>query len=520
MKQGKNKGKEVGSMISLLFVALGIADAVYLTIEHYSGKIPPCTLGGFADCGQVLRSQYALIMGFPLSLLGVAHYTLLFVLLFMAFYTQRTLFKRLIFLITAVGIVFSLYLVFVQLIIIKAICFYCMGSAGISLILYLLVRYVFSDEYREIIPMKFRVIYQLTGKPAFFLLDPEFVHDNAMRFGEFFGKIPLVRGITRFLFRYDHPFLKQKVAGIVFENPIGLAAGYDYRASFPQILPSIGYGFQTIGTITKEPSEGNDKPRLGRLIKSRSFMVNKGFRNIGADAVITKWKNKKFEFPVGISIGVTNCEDIQKEDEGIADIISTFRTFEKASLKHAFYELNISCPNLKTSISFYEPKALTNLLSAVEKCKIKHPIFIKMPIDKTDEEVKKMLDVIMKYKITGVIFGNLQKNRKDKTFVKEEVAQWKKGNFSGKPTFKRSNELIQLAYLQVGKKLVIIGCGGVFSGEDAYIKIKKGATLVQMITGMIFEGPQVIGQINRDLVKLLEKDGYKNILDAVGVNAH
>jgi dihydroorotate dehydrogenase len=122
----------------------------------------------------------------------------------------------------------------------------------------------------------------------------------------------------------------------------------------------------------------------------------------------------------------------------------------------------------------------------------------------------------LKYPVSGVIFGNLQKNKQDSSLDQKEVARFAKGNFSGKPTEKRSNELISLAYKTCGEKLIVIGCGGVFNAEDAYKKIKLGASLVQMITGMIFEGPQVISDINLGLVKLLKTDGYKNISEAIG----
>jgi len=143
-----------------------------------------------------------------------------------------------------------------------------------------------------------------------------------------------------------------------------------------------------------------------------------------------------------------------------------------------------------------------------------------MPIDKSDREVRLMLKEIVKHRwIKGVIFGNLQKDRKDPSFVPSEIKQAGKGNFSGKPTYRRSNELIRLAYRTYGKKLIIIGCGGVFNAEDAYRKIRLGASLIQMITGMIFEGPQVMAQINHDLAKLIKQDGYQNIQEAVGVDS-
>jgi dihydroorotate dehydrogenase len=173
---------------------------------------------------------------------------------------------------------------------------------------------------------------------------------------------------------------------------------------------------------------------------------------------------------------------------------------------------------LKGNVSFYPPENLRKLLQAVEKMKIKRPIFVKMPIGKSDKEFLAMLKVITNFSVAGIIIGNLQRDRSKKAFIAEEVSQWNKGNFSGKPTEEDANRHIALAYKKYGTKLIIIGCGGVFSAEDAYEKIKNGATLVQMITGMIFEGPQVMTEINRGLVQLLERDGYKHVSEAVGKN--
>ena len=251
-------------------------------------------------------------------------------------------------------------------------------------------------------------------------------------------------------------------------------------------------------------------------------MVNKGFKNEGVDAIIAKLENKKLEMPIGISIGRTNSPLLLTLKQSIQDIVEAFKKFESSKVKHKYYELNISCPNIihGGDISFYPPKNLNQLLSAVEKLRIKKPIFLKMPIERTDRETLYMLDVVTKYKIAGVIIGNLQKNRKDPSLVKEEVRQWKVGNFSGKPTWNRSNELIRLAYKKFGKKLTIIGCGGIFSTDDAYTKIKLGASLIQLITGMIYQGPQLIAQINLGLIDRLKADGFKNIKEAVGVGVN
>jgi dihydroorotate dehydrogenase subfamily 2 len=308
---------------------------------------------------------------------------------------------------------------------------------------------------------------------------------------------------------------------MAFSNPIGLAAGFDYNAQLTGILSSIGFGFETIGTITNMPYEGNPMPRLGRLPKSKSLMVNKGFKNKGAKNIVEKLDSKKFKIPIGISIGRTNSALLQTQEESVTDIVNAFKTFEQANINNAYYELNISCPNLihgNKSITFYNKENLTYLLDEVSKLKITKPIFAKMPIVLENDKILELLQVITKYNLNGVIFGNLETRRDNKFLDPSEVKLFEVGNFSGKPTSQRSNELIELAFKNFGHRLTIIGCGGVFSGEDAYEKIIRGATLIQLVTGMVYEGPRLISNINRYLANRLKQDGYKKISDIVGLN--
>lgn len=359
--------------------------------------------------------------------------------------------------------------------------------------------------------------YQRIVKRILFLFDPELVHERMTANGELMGNIGLVKAGFSLVTNSDNSGLTQDIAGIHFKTPIGLSAGFDYNAQLTGILPSLGFGYGSIGTITRYPYEGNPRPRLGRLPRSRSLMVNKGFRNLGSRRIIQKLEGKHFSYPVGVSIGRTNTTLFTSLSDAINDIQACFSAFEDSYMHHAYYELNISCPNLLVDISFYETKVLTQLLRAVTGMHLSRPLFIKMPIDKSDAEVKEMLDVIVQYPVAGIIIGNLQKKRDVPALVPEEVAKFKVGNFSGKATWDRSNELIALAYKHVGKKLTIIGCGGVFCAEDAYTKIKLGASLIQMITGMIFQGPFVVAQMNHELAALLKRDGYKHISEAVGV---
>jgi dihydroorotate dehydrogenase subfamily 2 len=392
-----------------------------------------------------------------------------------------------------------------------------MLSALISFTIFFLVSKIF---YRERFSLRLNIIaflYQKIIKQIFFLFDPEFIHNLMLSRGELFGKT-FVKNYFNWKLNYQSPILKQKFAGINFAAPVGLAAGFDYEAKLTQILYSLGFGFQSVGTITNLPYGGNPKPRLGRLPKSRSLMVYKGFKNEGAKTVENKIKNLRFNIPVGISIGMSNNSSIESTSDAVKDIVAAFKTFEKSKTKNKYYEINISCPNLiNTSADFYKPANLNLLLKSVGRLKIKKPIFIKMPISLTNKDFLALLNIISQFKmIKGVIIGNLLKDRTNPLLNKQEVKKFKVGNFSGKPCEPRSNELIKLTYKKFGSKLIIIGCGGVFNGQDAYKKIKLGASLIQLITGMIYQGPQVISQINLELEELLEKDGFKNIKEAIG----
>lgn len=362
-----------------------------------------------------------------------------------------------------------------------------------------------------------KVVYTSLFKPFFFLLDPDWVHERVTAFGETLGKSKAAKDLISSVLDINSQTLEQKINGIRFEKPVGLATGFDYDAKLTQILPSLGFGFGTVGTITNSLYLGNPKPMLGRLPKSKSLMVNKGFKNQGAKVISEKLRKMNFDIPIGISIGRTNSKELATQKESIEDIVSAFNKLEQAKVKNFYYELNISCPNLYGNISFYPARNLNELLKEVNSLKIKKPIYIKMPIEKENKEVIEMLDIVVKYKsIKGVIFGNLQKDRNEPTLNQDEVKKFKVGNFSGKPTEKKSNELIELAYKHYKKQLTIIGCGGIFDAKDAYKKILLGASLVQLITGMIYNGPQLIAQINFELIELLRKDGFKNIKEAVG----
>lgn len=356
-----------------------------------------------------------------------------------------------------------------------------------------------------------RLFYKQILKRMFFRLDPEIVHDRMNFNGQLLGKFFLTRFLTSLLFTYQNKMLEQNLLGINFKNPIGLSAGFDKDANLTDILPSVGFGFAEVGSVTGQPCDGNPKPRLWRLKKSKSLVVYYGLKNKGADEISKRLENKKFKIPIGISVAKTNNKETCELFAGIKDYIKAYNAFKDIG---SYTTTNISCPNTYDDRPFTDPKKLDKLLTEIDKIPSKKPVFLKVSPDLSKKEIDAILEVAVRHKVDGFVCTNLTKNRNNKIIVDENIP--KVGGISGKVVENLSNELISYIYKKTKGKYIIIGVGGVFSAQDAYKKIKSGASLIQMITGMIYEGPQVISEINQGLVKLLKHDGYLNISDAVG----
>ncbi|MCA9381266.1 quinone-dependent dihydroorotate dehydrogenase [Candidatus Dojkabacteria bacterium] len=361
-------------------------------------------------------------------------------------------------------------------------------------------------------------LYQTALKPILFQLDPEKVHNLFTNIGRLLGTNSLTRSSTKFLFNYKNKKLEQNILGISFSNPVGLSAGFDKDANLINILDTVGFGFMQVGSITNLAYEGNPAPRLYRLKKSMGLVVYYGLKNIGVDKIIQKLKKKKKkDFPLSISIAKTNCKNTSTTEGGIEDYYQCVKKVVEENIGD-FYTINISCPNTFGGEPFTTPEKLEALLQKLTSLNVTKPIFVKMPLELAWNDFDSLLQIVVKYKLAGVIIANLVKDRNN-TLIVDKIPQNIKGGISGKPTFELSNTKIAKTYVKYGKKLVIIGVGGIFSAEDAYKKIKLGASLVQLITGMIFEGPQLIGQINKGLVELIKKDGFSNISEAIGIDA-
>ena len=286
-------------------------------------------------------------------------------------------------------------------------------------------------------------------------------------------------------------------------------------------MKAIGFGFMEGGSLTYRECQGNPRPWFHRLPKTKSIVVHVGLANHGVETIINRIKaydpKTFYDFPLNISVAKTNSSVASTDDQAITDYIGSLKLLKKAGVGKLI-TLNISCPNTYGGEPFTTADRLDRLLSAADQVALSCPLFVKMPIDVSDKIFDELIDVIIAHQVAGVTIGNLAKDR-TKIKLADPLPDNIEGNLSGKPTWELSNHHISRTYRHHKHQLTIIGVGGIFSAEDAYTKIRLGASLVELITGLIFEGPQLIGQINQGLDGLLYKDGFTHISQAIGIDA-
>jgi dihydroorotate dehydrogenase subfamily 2 len=353
------------------------------------------------------------------------------------------------------------------------------------------------------------VVYKNLIKPVLFRCDPETVHDKTTKIGE---RLENQEWLLNRLFAYQNTILRKTVLGLEFENPVGLAAGFDYNGHLAKVMKHVGFGFNTIGTVTAQKYEGNKPPRLARLPKSKSLLVNKGFKSDGAEIIARRLDGKKLSrHMIGISVGGSNVPEVNTTSKAIDDYLKTFNLFKDRQYVK-YFELNISCPNIAMTESFSTLKNFQELVRAIGSLGITQPIFVKMPSEIALEESDALVRVALGHGIRGFIFSNLIKNRNNSALEKEEVAELRDipGNFSGAPTAENSKRMVKHTRDTFGADVAIISCGGIFSATDAMERFSLGADLIQFITGMIYEGPQLAGEINRGIARFLATRSHRS----------
>ena len=334
-----------------------------------------------------------------------------------------------------------------------------------------------------------------------FKLDPETAHDLAIKALKF---NPVPQSKTK-----NNKIIQTEIFGKIIPNPIGIAAGFDKDAEVYNPLFKLGFGFVEVGTVTPVNQYGNPKPRIFRLEEDMALINRLGFNNSGSEKVRSRIISNSPKGLFGINIGPNKDTNNRLEDYLIC-----FRKFYNLAY---YLTINISSPNTENLRNFHNEDELNELLGLIEKekkiLKTNIPITVKISPDIEDENINIISDLLTKHSIEAVIISNTtDKNRENLS----NINKLEKGGLSGKPLEKRSNELINKFYKILRNKIKIIGVGGVDSGESAYQKIINGASLVQLYTGMIYQGPSIVSKISQELINILDKEGIKNISDAVG----
>ena len=335
-----------------------------------------------------------------------------------------------------------------------------------------------------------------------FYKDPESVHRLAIRFLRVVGTLPLPE------VRSD-PRLGQDVFGIYFKNPVGLAGGFDKNGEAILGLEALGFGFIEIGTVTKLGQAGNPRPRMFRYPSDHALINRMGFNNAGADAMKENLARLgRVKVPLGISLGKSKATELADAAE---DYLYSFKALCRFG---DYFVINVSSPNTPGLRQLQDRGFLIGICNALNEYRatqeVKKPLLIKIAPDLTNEAIDDVLSVIKECSLDGIIATNTTVNYSTLQTETKET-----GGLSGKPLQNRSTEIIRYIH-QKSPTLPIIGVGGIFTAEDAYEKIKAGASLVQIYTGFIYEGPFAARRINRGLLRLLKRDGFKDITDAVG----
>jgi dihydroorotate dehydrogenase len=345
-------------------------------------------------------------------------------------------------------------------------------------------------------------MYKALIRPIFFAIDPEKIHHFTFSLIRFLSSLGF-GGLFRSMYQIKNPRLERDVFGLKFPNPVGLAAGFDKDAKLYKELSNFGFGFIEIGTVTPKPQEGNPKKRLFRLKEDTALINRMGFNNGGVDEAVERLKENRQEVSgygnprvlIGGNIGKNKTTP---NEEAVNDYLICFKAlFDYVD----YFVVNVSSPNTPNLRALQDKEPLTALLNTLTKANSEKsnpkPILLKIAPDLTDEQLLDIIDIVSETKIDGVIATNTTISREGLSSENKKET----GGMSGMPLGKRATEVIRFLSEKSNKAFPIIGVGGIHSADDALEKIEAGASLVQLYTGFVYEGPGLIKDINRALLK-------------------
>jgi dihydroorotate dehydrogenase len=336
-----------------------------------------------------------------------------------------------------------------------------------------------------------------------FKIDPEIAHTLAIK------SLKLNLASNIFDENKSDPMFETALFGKKIDNPIGIAAGFDKNAEVYNSLFKLGFGFVEVGTITPLEQYGNPKPRVFRLVEDEALINRLGFNNLGSQNVNSRIRSNLPEGLLGINIGPN-----KDTKDRLSDYLIGLRTFHDIA---DYIVVNISSPNTENLRNLHEEKKFDELMNTIEKEKVKLkskiPIVVKISPDIEDDQINLISEILLKYKVSAIIISNTTESNRENL---KNILKYQKGGLSGKPLEEESNKLIAKFYNLLKNKIEIIGVGGVDSGKSAYKKFLAGASYVQLYTGMVFQGPNIVGKIKKELKELLINEGVKNFREIVG----
>ena len=356
-------------------------------------------------------------------------------------------------------------------------------------------------------------IYRNCLRTLLFRQESEAAHNRVLKGLSIASRFPVLPMLTDCL--YGAPDLPVEFAGLRFSNPIGLAAGMDKSAAAVPMWERLGFGFAELGGVTQHAQLGNDAPRMFRAVEDRALVNRMGFNNPGAEAFansLSKWRARDNwpNHPIGINLGKSKITPLEKAAE---DYAFSFRTLQELA---DFFVVNVSSPNTPNLRKLQDKSALDEILKTLRTVNSEKPLLIKIAPDLTPKAIDEVLDLTANHSLAGIVATNTTIERPDTNDVQCKKTYTETGGLSGAPLCQRSTEIIAHIHKQTSGKLPIIGVGGIFTAEDAWGKITAGASLLQVYTGLVYEGPSIAGDIVRGLISRMEKEGVLSLEEVVG----
>jgi dihydroorotate dehydrogenase len=342
-------------------------------------------------------------------------------------------------------------------------------------------------------------MYKLFIRRFLFLFDPEKIHYFTFSLIRFLCKVPFFSVIFRAMYLIEDKRLERNLFGITFKNPVGLAAGFDKNAVLYNELANFGFGFIEIGTVTPKGQEGNPKKRLFRLKDDQGIINRMGFNNDGLETAIVQLKKNKGKLIIGGNIGKNTQTSPQNYTNDYEECFKGLHPYVD------YFVLNVSCPNVGSHEKLNDKEYLLELILAIQNLNLleptQKPILLKIAPDLNNNQLDEIIEIVAETKIDGIIASNTSTSRSGLKASKKHLQEIGNGGLSGLPIKEKSTRVIKYLKDTSNKAFPIIGVGGIHSAEDALEKIEAGADLVQIYTGFIYEGPGLIKQINKALLK-------------------